>query len=682
MYKHILKALESEVSGDIAFNFLSDISRYHRIQASPDIRDAVKYAVDVLNRYGLDARVHSYPSTAESYHWSCHQFKEWDCRDAELRIVEPREKARSLARWSETRSCLVERSHPTPVEGYETEVVVLNDGLEEVDYNGVDVEGKIVVTKGDLARVYDLAVRRRGALGIIYDGMKVIASVRREGDLDDALERGRSGGWSGDDEPCFAFILTPRSGRRLRRLVNKQKEQGDVVKVCARVDSRFYDGTIENAVATIPGKTDEEVVVIAHICHPRGYANDNASGCGALMEVARAIRKLIDYGVFTKPRRTIRFTLVPEMTGTFAWLTENETSIPNMVAAVNLDMVGENQSLSGGSFNGVKTPDSNPSFVNYLMQSIIEEVMTDNDGKPLYKYLMTSFSAGSDHYIYSDPSVGVPCIMLCHLPDKFYHTSYDTLDKVDHEMLRKASLIAATYAYFIANAGVEEALWLIFEVAAHVKRHLTATSQKLITETLNSSKESLHPECMFSEAITKISRKMMYETEIGLNSIKSIKQLSRDNDNVIEYEKKLLSEVQDYSKNEQGLSEQAIRNFAKVNGLQLINQIKEQSDIEKLATEIVPQRIYRGPMRPGSYTHRSWLYKLSEVERDNLWRLEEEHKKSSILKNASIYWTNGERNLMKISQLAELETGKKNLEYILGYFNLLKKMGLLKYKQN
>ena len=51
---------------------------------------------------------------------------------------------------------------------------------------------------------------------------------------------------------------------------------------------------MEDAVATIAGKTKEEVTVIAHICHPQPSANDNASGTGAAMEAARAIHRLIE----------------------------------------------------------------------------------------------------------------------------------------------------------------------------------------------------------------------------------------------------------------------------------------------------------------------------------------------------------------------------------------------------
>ena len=53
MFKPIYDKLEKEVSGDIAFNFLSEITRYHRIQASPGLRAAVNYASHTLRENGL-----------------------------------------------------------------------------------------------------------------------------------------------------------------------------------------------------------------------------------------------------------------------------------------------------------------------------------------------------------------------------------------------------------------------------------------------------------------------------------------------------------------------------------------------------------------------------------------------------------------------------------------------------
>jgi len=290
MFKRVFNELEVEVSGKISFGFVSEISRHHRIQASPGMRDAVRYAVETMGGFGLDAEVDEYPADGESYSWSSLRFREWVCRDAELRLVEPEGEARFLARWSEAKLSVIQRSFPTPPNGVEAEVVVLDSGEEEGDYKGLDVEGKIVLTRGDLGRVRELAVEERGAVGIVFDGTWVRPPALVEGELDDAL-RYTSFWWAGDEKPCFGFVLTPRTGRWLRGLVEDKRKKREAVRLFAQVDSEVYDGSIENAVFSIPGETDEEVVVVGHICHPQPSANDNASGSGAAMEAARALGK-------------------------------------------------------------------------------------------------------------------------------------------------------------------------------------------------------------------------------------------------------------------------------------------------------------------------------------------------------------------------------------------------------
>ena len=99
------------------------------------------------------------------------------------------------------------------------------------------------------------------------------------------------------------------------------------VRLHAKVNSRLYSGKIENVTAVIKGRTDEEVLVVAHLCHPQHSANDNASGCGAVIEVARVLRKLVVEKRLPRPKRTIRFLLVPEMTGTYAYLATNKRLI-------------------------------------------------------------------------------------------------------------------------------------------------------------------------------------------------------------------------------------------------------------------------------------------------------------------------------------------------------------------
>lgn len=683
MFKHVLDVLEKEVSGQIAFNFVTEISRYHRIQASPGIRAAVQWGVESLKSYGLNAEAHSYLADGVSYCWSDHLFKEWSCEDAELRLTEPVDEAQPLALWSETKLSLIERCHPTPKEGVEAELVVLDKGEEVSDYKGVDVKGKIVITSGNVARVHELAVERNGAIGIIFDGMTLYPPIRREGDLDDAMQRGRSGGWTGDEKPCFGFVLSPRKGRWLRDLVERQRKKRKPVKVWAKVDCRFYEGTIENAVATIQGETKEEVTIVAHICHPQGYANDNASGCGAAMEASRALQRLISKSELAKPKRTIRITLVPEMGGSFAWLHENEARLKELVAAVNLDMVGEDQDLCGGPFILVKTPDATPSYVNTLMGAIFDEIKAEGKGiggakVPLIKHAVTPFSGGSDHYVYSDPTIDVPCVGLAQWPDKFYHTSWDTLDKVDPEMLRKAALMTATYAYFIANAGAKEAVWLSSETLTRVKRDLGVAAQRGLTEAINEAEKIDDPGEKLSDALKKIDDKIEYDTERGVEEIKSVGRLVGED---LDYEvgkEKRLSDIREAAEIERSSIRQAMLEYAKVRGVTLPEPAKKRlKKLEREATAMIPRRVYKGPVSLGGYTHRPWVYKLPEKDKDTLWNLNKKYKDSGGEATLSLYWANGQRSLLDISRLVELETGKSNLEFIVEYFRLLGKMGLV-----
>jgi len=56
--------------------------------------------------------------------------------------------------------------------------------------------------------------------------------------------------------------------------------------------------------------------------------------------------------------------------------------------------------------------------------------------------------------------------MILNWPDKFYHTSADTIEKVSPAVLHRSVTLAGTYAAFLASAGAAEAIWLAHELAA------------------------------------------------------------------------------------------------------------------------------------------------------------------------------------------------------------------------
>ncbi|MCD6480278.1 DUF4910 domain-containing protein [Candidatus Bathyarchaeota archaeon] len=675
MFKAVFEELGREVSGDIALGFVSEITRHHRIQGSPGFRAAVEYVVETLKGYGLEAEVKRYPADGESYAWSCLLFREWWCHDAELWLREPESEKRPLARWSESKLSLIQRSYPTPPEGVEAEVVHVGKGEEPRDYRGLDVEGRIVLTDGRVSRVYELAVEERGAIGIIYYGMRLFPPVRREGDLDDALQY-TSFWWSYESKPCFGFVLSPRRGRWLRDLISKQRRKGKTVKVWARVDAGFKRGSLEVGEAWIEGEGEGEVIIVAHICHPQPSANDNASGCAAAMEAARTLRKLIAEGRLKRPRRTIRFLFVPEMTGTYAWLAENEDRIGGMVAALNLDMVGEKQELCGSTLILEWTPDASASYVNPLLEAILDELkgefknLSGTAAYPLYRWTSTPFSGGSDHYIFSDPSVGVPCPMIIQWPDRFYHTSLDTIDKVDPKMLGRTALMAATYAYFIASAGRVEAIWMMEETVNKYRRRILERGQRGLTKALSEAESSKKPERVLAEALERVRRELLYEAERGIEALESIGRLG------VELDEKAMERcrkaLRDTAKGEAKRIEEVIRDYASERGLRMRRIRRRKRRIEIEADAIRPKRRFRGPISIGP-----WLRKLPREDREAYWRLNKKYRESQIQGILAQYWADGHRSLLEIARLIEIEIGRCDLQYLMELFRLYEKMGLV-----
>jgi hypothetical protein len=666
MFKQVYDKLEKEVSGEIAFNYVSEISRNHRIQASPGLRSAVNFAVDTLRDNGIDAEVQSYPANGEDFAWSSFMFKEWSCNDANLKLIEPEEEAQFLARWDESKLSLIQRSYPTPKVGLEAEVIHIGKGEEEKDYEGVDVAGKMVLSNGDVSRVHELAVEKHGAKGIIYYGTWIHPPVLPEGELDDALKY-TSYWWTGAEEPGLGFVLTPRKGRWLRDLIDKCEKP---VKIHTYVDSKIYDGTLDNAVATIKGEIDETVLIIAHICHPQPSCNDNASGSAAAMEAARALNKLIEEGLIDRPKRTIKFTLVPEMSGSYAYLAANEDNIPKMIAALNLDMVGEKQCLTSSSLIIERTPDSYPSYVNSLVETIFKEIQGEvknlgGSGKyPLFRHTITPFSGGSDHYIYSDPTVGIPCPMIIQWPDKFWHTSLDTMDKVDPEMLRKIALLTATYAYTIANADEETAIWLASQTLSSEKKRALGHLHERITRSLNEGEN-------ITESFKSLEKQVNYWIERSSLAVRSVKSLAPESSKLDEKLNLLIEHLETSIKSELEMEQNIFK--------ELLKSPKDNTDskhymskMESEAHNLIPERIYRGPV-----STRYWERRMDEEDREAYRGLLKENEDDRILTTLAVYWTDGERSIKEVSDLVGLETGRTNLDFISKYFRFLEKMGLV-----
>jgi aminopeptidase YwaD len=683
MFQPILDLLSQRFSGERAKRHVEEIIRFHRIQASPGLRGAALYAYDYLRGLGLTAEILRFPGDGATRYWSALMPQEWACSEAHLSLTAADGKASVLADFDEQKISLIQRSSPTPPEGIEAAVVVLADGTEDRHYEGIDVSNKMVLTRGNLRRVYDLAVQRRGALGIIFDGMREQPPVRNPLDLAEARQYA-SFWWQPGDKQCFGFVLSPRLGEELRRTVQAAAGRQESVRVRALVKSRFYNGYMDVVSAAIPGETDEEILIVAHLCHPQPSANDNASGAATVLELARALQSLISEGSLPKPRRTIRFLLPPEMYGTYAYLASDERRIGRTVAAINLDMVGESQELCGSSLLVERTPDATAAPAGMLAVAIQEALAREYHGLndmgtfALFRYDNTPFNGGSDHYILSDPAVGIPCPMLIEWPDRFYHTSFDTLDKVDPASLRRAGLLAGTYAAFLAGAGGEEAAWLAAESQARYRALIAQSGQDgatavRLSAAIHDGKKDAESAASVSSDLDHLKRRLLYLAERQQASLAWLQRLASDD--LSHALSALQSEAGLVAWNECTVQDENVTGIASRAGLPRLREPAERvlDEWEKVAQEIVPVRRLRGPISLDSY-----LAGLSPEKRDAWRAVTQQHSRSSqTLLDLALFWADGKRSLLEIADLVELETGKRDVEYMVEYARLLKELQLV-----
>ena len=653
MYQALLNLLNNEVSGEAAKNSVARVSQWHRIQASPMFRAAAEWVDATLRGYGLASAIERFPAREGAYAWAEPMFQEWWCDEATLHLIEPDGALRRLADYWAVPLSLMPRS--APADG-EFEIVVIEGGDRPEHYQGVDVRGKLVLTRTMPMAAHPLAIEQFGAVGLIFDGMRSVPEVCPPGDLQDDIQYA-SWWWWGGETRAFGFALTPRAGADLRRTIARRAARGETVRARARVRSHFADGTLETVSALIPGASAEEIVITAHLCHPAPFANDNASGVAAAMEAARALQSLIASGALPQPQRSIRFLWMPEMTGTYAYLAAHEADLPRMLAGLNLDMVGEDQNQTGSSWLLIRTSDAMPSFVAPLLEALREgyfgQAHTFNgQGEfPLFRHAVVPFSNGSDHYIFGDPSVGVPAPMLIQWPDRFYHTTADTLDRVDPRSLARAAALTATYAYFAANAGPREVAWLAREMNYRYEVRLARKLQSATTAALGGG--APHGPDWAARVTFRLDRQ-----QAALDSLRRLDSAF---------------DPQPWQAQAAAFTDAA---WARARDVLDDWRAPERGALADADARLVPSRRHRGPISLQPY-----LRRLPADERAAAKAALRKHGEFMDLPaDVALYWSDGRRTLGEILDLTELETDVRDPAGLIAYFRLLERLELVELR--
>jgi len=456
-----MRAIVSEASGDRAMHHVLELVPYPRIRPISEYQGHFRESevmAGFAREYGFSTvEIESFPAPNRS--WAPTMGELWMITAEETKkLYDIHDVAVSVAANS--------------ANGDQTaELVDVGLGTRASDYDGKDVKGKIAIGSGGVAQIFTLA-SPRGAVGAV--GYSTLYPDRGVDVIPSSSIAVNAQG--------FGWAVSPRMGHELVAKLAR----GEKVSLRSVIKAETLPGELETVHATIAGdpSSRSDVMISGHLFE--GYlkqgANDDNSGCALTLEVGRAYIKLVAEGKLPKPKRTIHFLWVPEISGTNAWLAAHPDIEKRLVADLNFDMEGIRLSQSRSYWILQRTPDTFPSFLNDIGQSMMEfvsevtreriryrangyapvlPVQSPNGSDDAFYIKIDKHYGSSDHVTYMQH--GVPSVMFITWPDNWYHSSQDTPDKQDATQYKRAAVVAVGAAAVLATGGDEMAARVVSE---------------------------------------------------------------------------------------------------------------------------------------------------------------------------------------------------------------------------
>jgi len=189
-------------------------------------------------------------------------------------------------------------------------------------------------------------------------------------------------------------------------------------KYKVHINSKFERGSIKIGDCTIPGKDEDIIVLVAHLCHP-AMVNDDLAGVSVLVEIVKELMK-------KNNRYTYKCLFLPETIGSIAYLSQNEEIIPKMKYGIFLEMLGnKNSHALQLSKQGHTRIDR---IANYVMKKNLDDFRVGEFRKVI----------GNDEFVFNGPGVNIPMISVSRWPYPEYHSSDDNPSIISEKNLTES----------------------------------------------------------------------------------------------------------------------------------------------------------------------------------------------------------------------------------------------------
>lgn len=433
-----VKLADETFNKEGAYNTVAFVEKYFRIVGNEGFNASIYHVAEKLERAGFVNEEKAGTNDRLTYRIEKRELqrKTWEPVAASLKL----ESGDEILNFETNRNMIAINSFSTKGE-QEFEMVFVGDSKPS-EFDDYDMEGKVVVGAGSARMFFQEAVIKRGAAGVMVYSIP---------DYNQPLKHVNSISFSSiplnEEKESFGLLLSTHAYNKLMSAIFE-----DQYRIKLNLETRIYDSEELTIVAELKGskKPDERFVFSAHVQEPG--ANDNASGVGALSEVAIASGKLLQQGKIN-PERTITYLFGDEIVSTRRYVREDAERAKGIKWGMSLDMVGEDAEKTGGTFLIEKMPDPGaiwvrgvekhsewggspltkeqlkPHYFNDLVISVFKNIGEQKN----WTVNFNPFEGGSDHVPFLQGNI--PGLLLWHFTDQFYHTDGDRIDKVSKETL-------------------------------------------------------------------------------------------------------------------------------------------------------------------------------------------------------------------------------------------------------
>jgi len=461
MIEALLKQSKDKVCKKHLQYFIENIYRTDNKPSFYRFHQTADWCVAEFRKMGLKSRKIEFLADGKKTYGDWVMPKAWDAFSLQLKDSQT---GKIIADYETISTHMVMGSGATPKGGVTGECIYI-DNLSEL--SKYQVKDKFILTKEN-PQCFKKVAKEAGALAFLFHG-------KLESFQGDAVRwvnawADRSDLWAltAADTEFPAISLSPNTVEYYKQKISS----GEKIVFFADIQTKFYEGTLPVVEAILEGDSKEEVFFTGHLFEQG--ANDNASGCAGMMEMARILSQ-------KKNKRTIRFLFTSEIYGTLPYCFENQTAIKNCKISMNIDSIAD-VDRKDNKMHIYQNPDIKPSFVNLLLKEIIKQSKSENIFN-FKKFIL-------DDNLVADPQIGIPCALMAVCAFR-WHTSLDTLDTIDYDLFHLTTSICLTFAEITSNDSEDAYKILQPLVKQYIKTFAENINSKFLSSDLQVYKQEL-----------------------------------------------------------------------------------------------------------------------------------------------------------------------------------------------